>query len=204
VPFGLLIGRLKGVDVRTAGSGNIGATNVGRVLGRSWGLLVFALDVLKGLVPTFVAGEVLKRSAVGVSAFYLLWVCVAAACIIGHMFPIYLGFRGGKGVATSLGALLGLYPFFTLPVLLALGLWIALTLTTRYVSVGSVAAAIAVPCFFAIMAYLKREQWGSAKQLWPLYLFGIVIAGLVVLRHRGNLRRLRQGIEPRIGALRRG
>ena len=208
IPFGLVVGLARGVDVRKSGSGNIGATNVGRVLGRPWGFLVFALDMLKGLIPTAAAGFIITRylwPGVQVSqdaGAALLWITVAAAGIIGHMFPVYLRFRGGKGVATSLGVLLGIYPYFTLPVLLAFALWIVLTLTTRYVSVGSMAAATAFPIIFALVAWYKRRDWGDVQSLWPLYVFGVVLAALVVYRHRGNLKRLTEGTEPRIGQLR--
>src|SRR5438132_5610761 len=137
IPFGLLLGKLKGVDIRTCGSGNIGATNAGRVLGRRYGYLVFLLDALKGLLPTVLAGVVIRgwlHREESPALAYLLWVGVAAAAVIGHMFPVFLRFKGGKGVATSVGAMVGIYPFFTLPALMAAGIWIVLTMTTRYVS----------------------------------------------------------------------
>lgn len=204
IPFGLLIGRLKGIDIRTCGSGNIGATNAGRVLGKPFGYLVFGLDLLKGLLPTMFAGFFLQRlgasqSSAG-SIVYLLWVAVATSCILGHMFPIYLKFKGGKGVATALGALLGIYPYFTLPALIALFLWVVVTLTTRYVSVGSMAAAGGFPIVFAIMVYAQSDTWVGGRQLWPLYLFTIVVAGLVIYRHRSNIQRLMDGVEPKIGS----
>lgn len=202
LPFGLLVGKLKGVDIRTRGSGNIGATNVGRVLGRPWGFLVFALDLLKGLVPTALAGSVIGArfgaDPMPASA-YLLWVAVAVACVLGHMFPVYLRFRGGKGVATSVGALLGVYPFFTVAGVVVLVLWVVLTLLTRYISVASMVAAGAFPVVFALIAYLQRDVWGRADHLWPFHVFGIIVAVLVILRHRANLRRLLAGVEPRIG-----
>src|SRR5687767_15989532 len=104
IPFGLLIGWFQGVDIRARGSGNIGATNAARVLGRSYGLLVFLLDMLKGFLPTFMAGMIIPVLNLPIvpPAAYLLWVVVAAACILGHMFPVFLNFKGGKGVATSL------------------------------------------------------------------------------------------------------
>ena len=114
VPFGLLIGLTHGVDIRNRGSGNIGATNLGRILGRKWGYLGFVLDVGKGLVPAWYAGSYLCRSyGLGARseltpAAQLVWLAVAAAAILGHMFPVYLRFRGGKGVATSLGVVLGM------------------------------------------------------------------------------------------------
>jgi len=206
IPFGLLVGRAKGVDVRAHGSGNIGATNVGRVLGRGYGLLVFVLDLLKGLGPVVLAGQWLSAGtlaanpALPASSSALFWVAVAAACIVGHMFPVYLKFKGGKGVATSLGVLLGIYPYFTVPALIAFGLWIVLTGITRYVSLGSMAAAVAFPIIFALAARIQGETWGTGRQLWPMYMFTIVVAALVVYRHRGNLRRLLAGTESKIGA----
>ncbi len=208
IPFGLLAGWLRGVDIRTRGSGNIGATNAGRVLGKPFGALVFALDVLKGLVPVTACGYLLSRpdspwGRPGVDATAcLFWIAVAAACVLGHMFPVYLGFKGGKGVATSLGVLLGIYPYYTLAGLISLGLWVLVTLVTRYVSVGSMTAAVAFPIVFAAVASAHRQAWGAGRQLWPLHLFGIVVAALVVYRHRSNLGRLIEGVEPRIGASR--
>jgi glycerol-3-phosphate acyltransferase PlsY len=197
IPFGLLVGRAKGVDVRKQGSGNIGATNVGRVLGARYGVVVFALDVLKGLIPVGLARSRLYGGSEGVAGLWL-WLGVAGACILGHMFPIYLRFKGGKGVATSLGAILGLFPYFTWPGLVAFGVWVALTGLTRYVSVGSMGAAASFPVLFAIFA--SRGTWGPAWHLWPLYVFAATVGILVIYRHRGNLRRLMQGVEPKIGS----
>ena len=136
VPFGLLVGFMKGVDVRIAGSGNIGATNIGRLLGRPWGIAVFLLDLAKGLagVGLGVFGAIalsdgwrdLGPTAGGLAAF------------LGHIFPVYLRFKGGKGVATGAGVALGLIPTFCLE---ALGIWLVVTLSTRMVSAGSLASA---------------------------------------------------------------
>ena len=130
----------------------------------------------------------------------LYWVFTGLACILGHMFPVYLRFKGGKGVATSLGVLLGIYPYFTWPGLIAFGLWFVVLLASRYVSLASVTAAIGFPIIFACMAYLEGESWGPAGQLWPLYVFGIVLALLVVYRHRSNIQRLVSGVEAKIGS----
>ena len=208
IPFGLLVGRVRGIDVRVHGSGNIGATNVGRVLGSGYGVLVFVLDLLKGLGPVVLAGQWLSAGTSAAQATMpgargaLCWVMVAAACILGHMFPVYLKFKGGKGVATSLGVLLGIYPYFTVPALIAFGLWIVLTGITRYVSVGSMAAAVAFPVVFALAARIRSEAWGTLGQLWPMYGFAIVAAALVVYRHRGNLQRLLAGTESKISVSR--
>ncbi len=204
IPFGLLLGRLKGIDIRQHGSGNIGATNAGRVLGRGWGITAFALDVAKGLVPVWLFGLAARAWMSAEPAarpdVTLLWALVAASCILGHLFPVFLGFKGGKGVATSLGAMLGLYPYFTLPGLVTFGVWVVLTGATRYVSVGSIGAAAAFPIIFIVFARVWRDQWGSPGELWPLHAFAIIIAALVVYRHRGNLQRLARGTENRIGS----
>ncbi len=130
VPFGLIVGLCRGVDVRKAGSGNIGATNVGRLLGRQFFLLTFFLDMLKGLVPMLGAGAVLHWSVrlphetpADGRIDYLLWLAVGFATVLGHMFSIFLGLRGGKGVATSTGVVAGVFPYFTLPVLVAAAVW---------------------------------------------------------------------------------
>jgi len=204
IPFGLIVGLARGVDVRKAGSGNIGATNVGRVLGRGYGVAVFVLDTLKGLVPVFLAGRVLgghgARGGPLSSVDCLLWIGVAAACILGHVFPVYLRFKGGKGVATSLGVLLGIYPYYTVPGLMVFGLWVVVTGLTRYVSVGSMTAAAAFPVVFALAAHRYRASWGTVDELWPMYVFAVVIAGLVIYRHRGNLARRLTGTESKIGS----
>jgi len=202
IPFGLLVGRLKGVDVRTRGSCNIGATNVGRVLGRPYGFLVFFLDGLKGFLPVTLARFVLLGGESGGADGclpYLLWVLVAVACVLGHMFPVYLKFKGGKGVATSLGVGLGIYPYYTLAGLLAFALWGIVLAASRYVSVSSIVAVTAFPVLFAVLASWKRDQWGRFADLWPLHLFGVVIAVLVVYRHRANIGRLLAGTENKIG-----
>lgn len=207
IPFGLLVGLAKGVDIRKSGSGNIGATNAGRVLGKTYGIAVFLLDVLKGLLPTlifgfYVQGAWTAEPPVTGAAIFLWWIAAAGACICGHVFPIYLGFRGGKGVATSLGVLLGFYPLLTWPGLIAFGVWIALTGITRYVSVGSVGAAAAFPIIFAVMVRLTgpADRGFDFDRLWPLYAFSLAMAGLVIFRHRGNLKRLMAGTESKIGS----
>jgi glycerol-3-phosphate acyltransferase PlsY len=204
IPFGLLVGKLKGLDIRQHGSGNIGATNVGRVLGRPWGIFTFFLDGFKSFAPVLafglLAGHWVPPGHEGRLAINLIWTAVAGAAILGHLFPVFLGFKGGKGVASSLGVLLGMYPYFTLPGLVAFGLWIVLTLTTRYVSVGSVGAVAAFPVLFAIFAELRRDAWGGTGELWPLHVFAIATAAMVIYRHRGNMQRLYHGVESRIGS----
>lgn len=204
VPFAFLVARSRGIDIRKVGSGNVGATNVSRVLGRRLGVLTFVLDVLKGSVPMMAAPRAWALAdftpAAGVSdtLFCSAWIAVAAAAIVGHMFPVYLGFKGGKGVATSLGVLLGLWPYFTVPGLICFGIWIAVFLATRYVSVGSIVAAGLFPAVYAAVAVWRGwEPWQRQR---PLLLFSLVMAFLVVYRHRSNIRRLLAGQEHRFGS----
>ena len=194
-PFGVILGRARGVDLRRVGSGNVGATNVARVLGRRWGYLCFALDVLKGFLPVALAGLFIRASAGGVPSAtdQAAWLAAGMGAVLGHVFSFYLRFRGGKGVATALGVVLGVYPYFTIPGLVALGLWVAVTLISRYVSVGSLVAAIAfVPLFAAF-------HWKVVGSLWPLLIFATAVAILIVVRHLGNIRRLLEGTENKIG-----
>ncbi len=203
VPFGLLIGLARGVDVRKSGSGNIGATNVGRVLGRRYGLLAFAFDTLKGLVPMAVAPRVWAAAGSVVDEgvgkwFYMAWLAVGGAVIIGHVFPLYLRFRGGKGVATSLGVLLGVWPYYAVPGVICFGLWGVVLAISRYVSVSSMAAALAFPVVYAAIA--AARGWDPFGRQWPLLAFAVVTALLLVYRHKSNLQRLLAGQENRIGA----
>src|SRR5215204_5988168 len=126
IPFGLIVGLAKGVDPRTAGSGNIGATNVARLLGKKWFFVVFFLDMLKGMLPVLLASAVAHRipEMDRTAQTYLLWLLVAFAAVLGHMFSVFLKFKGGKGVATSAGVMLGLYPYYTWPGVIALGVFI--------------------------------------------------------------------------------
>ena len=201
IPFGLIIGSACGIDVRLKGSGNIGATNVGRVLGRKWGYLCFILDVAKGLLPVLFVGRYLKAiytTAPGQPlprAAQWAWLIVAAMCIVGHMFSIYLHFHGGKGVATSLGVVLGVWPYFTLTASVALLIWIAIWGMWRYVSLASICAAVAFPIIFLLLMR-QLQQW-EFNTLWPLFAFSCLLGSLVIIRHRSNIARLLAGTENR-------
>ena len=144
IPFGLLIARAKGVDIRKHGSGNIGATNVGRVLGRRYFFLCFALDLLKGLLPTLAMGAALGALGAFTMSMHdaAWWLGAAVASILGHVFCPWLGFKGGKGVATGLGALLGVFPLLSVAGGVATVVWILAMLLWRYVSLASIIAAI--------------------------------------------------------------
>lgn len=197
IPFGVIIARSKGVDLRQRGSGNIGATNVGRVLGRRFGYVCFLLDCGKGFVPVLAAGLWLRRQGAGLEpAQQAAWLAVALLAVLGHMFSVFVGFRGGKGVATSLGVVLGFYPFFTFAGLAAFGVWIIVVLIWRYVSLASIVAAVALPLFFVWFSTLLH--W-PLLQHWPLLAFIVLMALLVVFRHRSNIRRLLTGTENKIG-----
>lgn len=185
VPFGLLLGKLKGIDVRTVGSKNIGATNVLRTVGKPWGIATFILDALKGFVPAFVFPILGTRWGADFQSLEIAALAGGAAAILGHNFPVYLGFKGGKGVATSAGALLGIAP---LAVAVGLAVWAAFFFTLRYVSLASIAAALSVP---AVGWWLYR----GAGLVVPIAL--TVLAALIILRHRANIERLLNGTESR-------
>lgn len=201
IPFGYLIGRMKGIDIRTVGSRNIGATNVSRNFGKKWGIACFVLDVAKGLGPTLAAGHILasRTEAWNLSpvARNLLWLGCGICCVLGHNYSVYLRFRGGKGAATSLGVVLGVYPYLTLAGGLAFCVWAIVVLATRYVSLGSIVAAALLPPL-AVMCSVWRG-YGSLRDIWPVIAFAALAAVLVVYRHRENISRLRAGTERRIG-----
>ena len=194
VPFGLIVGKSKGIDPRTAGSGNIGATNVGRLLGKRFFFVVFLLDLLKGMLPMLAAKWVL-RDAPEVPKTYALWLLVGFAAIVGHMFSLFLGFKGGKGVATSSGVVLGLFPYYTLPGLVCLLIWFVAFKLTRYVSLASILAAVAFPLTYVTMGLIRG--WPVAGGQWPLLAFAVLVAVMIVWKHRSNSARLRAGTEHR-------
>ena len=201
IPFGLIVAKTKGIDPRKAGSGNIGATNVGRLLGGKFFAIVFTLDLFKGLVPMLAAAGILAR-LMGTSRHYLaqdyaLWLLVGFSAIAGHMFSVFLNFKGGKGVATSAGVILGLFPYYTLPAMLAILSFVVVFKLTRYVSLASVIGS----GLFSV-AYLTiglALHWPVFGEQWPLLGFAVLMGGLIIYKHRGNLARLRAGTENRIG-----
>lgn len=187
IPFGLLIGLARGVDVRRAGSGNIGATNVGRVVGRPWGKLCLLLDILKGLIPTLTAGFILIQGPPDQLALGS-WVLVGAAAVLGHVFPIYLRFRGGKGVATTIGVALGIFPYCTVPMLAALLGYAVVRFATGVVALGSLTLAVLFPAL--LYGYLAGWRGLPLSTFWPLQVVAIVLGVLIIVRHAGNIRRL--------------
>lgn len=187
VPSGYLAGRMVGIDIRKTGSGNIGATNVTRELGKLYGYPVFLADFGKGLGSVGIALLIGNRFKL-TNSFEVLQIVAAVSCVIGNTFPVWLGFKGGKGVATSAGALFGLTPIATL---LAVIVWVITFEVTRYVSLASVVAALALPLAVLVMTYF------SPAHSFLLFYFSICLAAIVVLRHRSNLSRLIRGTEQR-------
>ncbi|MBA4062187.1 MAG: acyl-phosphate glycerol 3-phosphate acyltransferase [Isosphaera sp.] len=193
VPFGYLVGRVRGVNLFAAGSGNIGATNAARVLGTPYGVLVFVLDFLKGVVPVAAAVPVARSLAPG-GDFALghpdvLRVGAAALAFLGHLFPIYLGFRGGKGVATGAGTVFVLVPG---PAALAVLAWGVVLLASRTVSLASLAAVVVL-----VAARLAGTPEPFSEEHRPVTLYLVVGTALVVLKHRANVGRLMAGTETR-------
>ena len=211
IPFGPIVARLRGVDLRTVGSGNIGATNVGRALGWKWGVLVYVLDAIKGAAPVLAAGAmagILGKPADEVApADMWWWLFMPIASVLGHMFSPFVGFKGGKGVATGSGAMLAVWPTLTGPLLVAIGLWAVLLAATRYMSVASMAAAISIPLTVAAAAAIRTGD-GTPDGELPIRhaLPAIIVTGgvalLVVWKHRPNIERLLAGKENRLGSKR--
>ncbi len=184
IPFGLLIGRLRGIDIRQVGSCNIGATNVMRSVGKGWGILTLLLDALKGYIPAALFPWLLHELALLADAPAWLKIACGCAAILGHNFPLYLRFKGGKGVATSAGVLLGIAPR---ALLIGLGTFAIVFGISRFVSLGSITAAIVIPA---------AGFWLYEGKLVPAIL--TVLGLLVIWRHKANIRRLLNGTENRI------
>lgn len=187
-PAGYIAGRMAGVDVRSHGSGNIGATNVLRVLGKKWGYAVFLVDAFKGFAAVRLTFFLLKNLAWAQPYAEYFAILAAVMCIIGHTFPVWLRFKGGKGVATSAGALFGLMPLAVPFIILV---WVIIFEITRYVSVASIVASISLPVVVGLFLRWKFLE-GAA-----LFYFSILIALLVLWRHRSNFSRLLNGTEQR-------
>lgn len=181
-PFGYLAGKMRGIDIRQHGSGNIGATNVLRVLGKPIGYSVLFLDMLKGLVPVLIAMKTSDATATHIAT--------AVAAILGHNYTFWLGFKGGKGIATTGGAILPLIPW---ALLVAVAGWVVALLVTRYVSVASICAALLIPATLAVQMSLAGP-WNIA-----IFAFGLFVCVLAIWKHRSNIGRLRRGEENRFG-----
>jgi len=190
IPFGYLIGRARGVNLFREGSGNVGATNAARILGRPLGAVVFALDFLKGALPVALIAPLAEAWVAEAIPREILRVGAAAAAFLGHLFPVYLGFRGGKGVATGAGAVAVLVP---VAAAIAFGTWLLALLATRIVSLASLAAALVL-----VAAQLAFRPDPFSDEDWPITAFCIVGALVVIAKHRTNIARIWNGIENRI------
>lgn len=222
IPFGLLIAKAKGINIREHGSGNIGATNVLRVVGKKYGITCLLLDALKGFIPVVIAVNLIQIEGKNVGLFHigaldhfalllpaadqlkgqLLHVITALAAVLGHNYSPWVGFKGGKGIATSAGVLLALMPA---GVALLAAVWLIVFALSRYVSLASILAAAALPLITHIGArfhHLQNDK--SLPTLWqagtwnkPLFFFSLIIAVLAIWKHRTNIQRLFAGTEHR-------
>jgi glycerol-3-phosphate acyltransferase PlsY len=206
IPFGYLVGKAHGMDIRQHGSGNIGATNVMRVIGKKAGYTVFGCDALKGLLAVIVGQYIAAHHSISFNQshsaggtifndtyFFRLpesigAISAAIACIIGHNFPVWLRFKGGKGMATSAGVLIGMMPLTAASCMLV---WLIVFFTTRYVSLASIAAAIALPVSAMVFLFMGLLHG------WPYFYFAVAACFLAVWRHRSNIVRLMNGTENR-------
>ena len=177
IPFGYLLGVLKGIDIRQYGSGNVGATNVARVLGKKYGIAVYILDFLKGFIPTLLAVKIYGTDS---------WITalVGLASVLGHMFSPFLGFRGGKGVATASGVLFGISPLLGF---LALTIWFAVYKFTGYVSVASIIASFGAIYLVGMLGYP-----------FPIKFLVILTSVLILVKHKSNVERLFEGRELKV------
>lgn len=193
VSFALVTGYLvRGVDIRRVGSGNLGATNVGRILGRPYGVLVYFLDCGKGMgaalvLPAWIAGTFELEWDLRRAGLYF-----GVTAVVGHMFPFYLKFRGGKGVATASGVMLAVLP---VPTVIAVGTWGVTLVLFRYMALSSIVAAISLP--FTIALRERETFWHEEREL---FLVTFAVSSLVIARHAPNIKRLLDGTENRVGA----
>ena len=201
IPSGLLISKTQGLDIREHGSKNIGATNVWRVMGKKWGVLAFVSDTAKGWLAVrlgvWMAGHFSTTEHLlhGKTALHFLphdfaGIAAACGCILGHNFPIWLRFKGGKGVATSLGVIIGMMP---LAALLTFVIWGVVLKISRYVSLASIVAAACLPVVVVVLFFLGGVDG------WANFYFAVAAAALVIKRHTPNIQRLRAGTELRFG-----
>lgn len=191
LPTGLLLGKMKGIDIRTIGSGNVGATNTFRALGAKWGVFCLLVDILKGLAPVLLFAAPPWRPEAAWLTLPVWKLIVGFSAIAGHSFSPWLKFKGGKGVATSVGALFGIQPI-AMGILFATG--VGLILATGYVALASVVGAALLP-FLIILFPQVPEGHGRP---WPVIIMSFLLAAFVIWKHRPNIQRLRSGTENRI------
>jgi len=220
IPFAWVIGKSRGVDIRTVGSKNVGATNLGRTLGKRYFWMAFLLDAAKGFLPVLAASLVALRGyfvvfpTINLSNLhpghdathrsFPMWVplITAAACVLGHLFPVWLKFKGGKGVATGFGVVLGFWPVFTLGGLAAGAFFVFMLLVYRYISLASISSALFFAILITVMTCFHNDYFDLYQHPPDRYvLIGVAcgFAALITLRHRANIGRLIKGTEPKIG-----
>ncbi|WAC17898.1 glycerol-3-phosphate 1-O-acyltransferase PlsY [Luteolibacter sp. SL250] len=209
IPFGLLIAKAKGIDIRQHGSGNIGATNVLRVVGKKYGITCLILDALKGLIPTIIGISLIRfagmKNPMMISALdpfsaefpmltaQVMQVITGLCAILGHNYSPWVGFKGGKGIATSAGVLIAMMPA---AIVILLIVWLLVFLISRYVSLASIVTAAVLPLITLWGSWFHGKiQNGTWNK--PLFVFTIIIAVLAIWKHRSNIQRLRQGTENR-------
>ena len=180
IPFGFLIAKYKGIDIRKKGSGNIGFSNVFRVVGKPEGIIVLMFDVAKGLIPVILLGKYYG---------YYFGMVAGISAMLGHIFTPFLKFKGGKGVATGLGVFIGLAPFSAL---FAFLVWLIVVVISRYISLGSIIAAIFLPVFIYTSRFLGRNEYNIVLEVLT-----IIVCILVIIMHRQNIKRLLRGEERR-------
>jgi acyl phosphate:glycerol-3-phosphate acyltransferase len=220
IPFAFILGKLKGVDIRKVGSGNVGATNLGRTVGMKFFWLAFLLDGLKGFLPVFSLSLLVHHwnydgwTAYPGSALSLpldaplpTWspLLSGIAAMLGHLYPVWLKFRGGKGVSTAFGLVLGLWPLFTVAGLLSGLAFVLVFFAYRYISVSSISSSALFPIFVFLFGTAAKLPlvgdflYTPPGQLYPLVAIGAAFALLIAFKHRGNISRLIQGTEPKFG-----
>jgi len=199
-PFGVLIAKAKGINIREHGSKNIGATNVGRILGKQFGFTCFVLDVCKGAIPVLIVGNIAGTLGTPINEIstnaMLLWICVALAALFGHMYSPWLKFGGGKGVATTFGGMAAMWPLLTIPILLALLAWIVTVQCSKMISLASLVASLVM----FVDAFVLVVMNSTVEHAWPI----LVVTGLITLmvfwKHRSNIGRMIRNEEPRMGS----
>ena len=196
IPTSIIVGKiLRGIDIREYGSGNAGATNTFRVLGWKAGVFVIAVDIGKGIFATLVISK-LNLTGVPLLASTLLQIIAGVSAVCGHIWTVFAGFRGGKGVSTAAGMIIALYP---IAFLICIAIFTIVLFTTRYVSVSSMIAAVSLPIVFVVLQQIGHQPVSS-----PLLVLSLIMAGLIIFTHRANIRRLLNGTENRIQRLRLG
>jgi len=196
IPTSIIVGKiLRGIDIREYGSGNAGATNTFRVLGWKAGVFVIAVDIGKGVFATLVISK-LNLTGVPLLASTLLQITAGVSAVCGHIWTVFAGFRGGKGVSTAAGMIIALYP---IAFLICIAIFTIVLFTTRYVSVSSMIAAVSLPIVFVVLQQIGHQPVSS-----PLLVLSLIMAGLIIFTHRANIRRLLNGTENRIRRLRLG